>query len=128
MKGLKKSFVKVFRNGEKGFTLIELLIVIAVLGALAAVVAPNVSGFMASADVAAANTEVANVKTALTAYLADTGAYPSTSSSLNSTYLSGTPKSTYTFNTSSGNISGATQGTWATTITFQVSTQKWIKS
>lgn len=35
-----------FKRGEKGFTLIELIIVLAVLGVLAAVVIPNVSGFL----------------------------------------------------------------------------------
>lgn len=35
-----------FKRGEKGFTLIEIIIVLAVLGVLAAVVIPNVQGFL----------------------------------------------------------------------------------
>ncbi len=35
-----------FKRGEKGFTLIEIIIVLAVLGILAAIVIPNVSGFI----------------------------------------------------------------------------------
>ena len=35
-----------FKRGEKGFTLIEIIIVLAVLGILAAIVVPNVQGFL----------------------------------------------------------------------------------
>ena len=64
MKKLTKKFLNSFRAGESGFTLIELLIVIAILGILAAVIIPNVSRFIGTSHVAAANSELAQVGTA----------------------------------------------------------------
>jgi len=51
--------------------LIELLIVIVILGVLAAAIIPNLSKFVGSGSVAAANAELASVKTAVSAYSSD---------------------------------------------------------
>ena len=106
-------------RGEKGFTLIELLIVVAILGILAAVIIPNVSAFMGSARVSAANDEVQQVRTAIMAYYADHEAYPDTSQSLTDEgYLTGQPKAVYDIDDDYGWVWDVVSSNW-TDITFQ---------
>lgn len=80
---------------QKGFTLIELLIVIAILGIMAAVIIPNVTRFISNGHLAAANSEVATLNTAIYSYQADyVGAFPDSISDLD-TQIIGTLKGTY---------------------------------
>ena len=63
--------MRIPKRGEKGFTLIELLIVVAILGVLAAVVIPNVGRFIGRGETEAADTELANLQTAVVSMMVD---------------------------------------------------------
>ena len=73
MNRVMKAVKKVYRlqKNEKGFTLIELLVVVGILGILAGVVTLNLGGFIGTGQTQAASTELHNVQTAVTAYMAD---------------------------------------------------------
>lgn len=70
-------------RSKKGFTLIEILLVVAIIGALAAMVVPRLTGRSEKAKMAAAQADIrANVSTALKMYEIDMGSFPSTEQGL----------------------------------------------
>lgn len=63
-------------NRRHGFTLIEIMVVVVVLGILAAIVIPNITGKTDEASVARAQADIANLKTALESFRLNMRRYP----------------------------------------------------
>ena len=107
MTKLSKRFHKIFspskRRGEKGFTLIELLVVVGILGVLAGVVTLSVGQFIGTGTQQAADTELHNIQTAVTAHQANPAAPGSLPADCAELVLDGyildTPTGTYSWDT-----------------------------
>lgn len=63
-------------DGEAGYTLVELLVVLAIIGLVAGVVAPQVLRYLGTAKINTTQTQMANIASALDLYYLDVGAYP----------------------------------------------------
>jgi general secretion pathway protein G len=68
---------------RRGFTLIEMLVVILILSLLAALIIPKLLSHVDDAKIAAAKSDIATLKGALTTYRLDNDKYPTTEEGLN---------------------------------------------
>jgi len=73
------------KHTQQGFTLIELMIVVAIIGILAAVAIPSYQDYTARAQVSEAMSLTSGVKTAVSEWYADKGAFPSDPASVSAT-------------------------------------------
>ncbi len=64
-------------SSEDGFTLLELLVVLAILGLLAAIVAPQVLRYLGTSRSQAAKVQIENISASLDHFQLDVGRYPS---------------------------------------------------
>jgi len=70
------------RRREGGFTLLEMLVVLAIMGLLAAIVAPQVLKYLGSSKIETAKIQVHNITSALELYRLDVGRYPTSDEGL----------------------------------------------
>lgn len=79
--------LKIFRK-KSGFTLVELFIVMTIIGILAMILIPSFTGFDVGARVAATQSNLNVLRTAITVFRSKEGSYPASLSDLvNTTYL-----------------------------------------
>jgi type IV pilus assembly protein PilE len=77
------------KNVRRGFTLPEILVTVTVIAVLAAVVVPAVTQYVTKGDAPASSSDIAQVRNAITGYIADTRHYPADFSDLVSNTASG---------------------------------------
>ena len=73
---IKQKFENQSFAEERGFTLIEILVVMAIIGMLAIMVAPNIFNQQAGAQIDAALSQISSLEAALDTYRLDVGEYP----------------------------------------------------
>jgi general secretion pathway protein G len=76
MQKLSLRSVRLKGRGEGGFTLLELLVVLAIMGMLAAIIAPQVIKYLGTSKTQTAKVQVQNVMSALELFRLDVGRYP----------------------------------------------------
>jgi general secretion pathway protein G len=71
------------RRDDGGFTLLEMLVVLAIMGLLAAIIAPQVLKYLGSSKTQTAKVQVQNVDAALQLFRLDVGRFPTQDEGLN---------------------------------------------
>ena len=74
---LKYNFLSMLKGNKKGFTLIELMVVMAIIGVLAVMLVPQLSGAQERARDSGRIAAIQNITAVLETYFSDEGQYPS---------------------------------------------------
>jgi general secretion pathway protein G len=75
------------RRADGGFTLLEMLVVLAIMGLLAAIIAPQVLKYLGTSRTQTAKVQIQNVVAALELYRLDVGHYPTQEEGLNAVII-----------------------------------------
>ena len=76
------------KRNEEGLTLIELMVVVVILGIIAAIAIPSISGAMNNAKINTTETDLSTLQEALQRFYVNTGVYPSSTSNIVTTLSS----------------------------------------
>jgi general secretion pathway protein G len=79
----KSRKVRTANAKDAGFTLVELLVVLAIIGLIAALAAPQVLRYLGKARVDTTQAQMKNIAGALELYYLDSGQYPTSEAGLN---------------------------------------------
>ena len=90
----KRPMSSIRGSGQRGFTLLEIMVVVAILGVLVSIVAPNVLGNKEKADHQKVISDIVALENALDMYRLDNNHYPTTDQGLEAlvTKPSGSPE------------------------------------
>ena len=88
-----KKFLKQLKENKKGFTLIEMIVVIAIIGILAAILVPSMSGYLSTAR---DSKKEANARTIYTAAQAAVTSLETSTPVVNGTYTKNSSGATHT--------------------------------
>ncbi|MBV9508940.1 MAG: type II secretion system protein GspG, partial [Caulobacteraceae bacterium] len=72
------------RKADDGFTLLEMLVVLAIMGLLAAIIAPQVLKYLGSSRTQTAKVQIQNIDAALQLFRLDEGRFPTQDEGLQS--------------------------------------------